>query len=72
MTDLCCSGIPGCDCCAEPITLTAEEYAEAVDSTLLALGYTRDELADMAARRDFESPVAFMAWHMVRGFKGAS
>lgn len=51
---------------ADVIQLTATEYREAVDHTLTALGYTRDELAAMADAGDFAGPVAFMAWQMCR------
>lgn len=51
----------------ECTVLTAAEYDEAIESTLRQLGYTREQLADMAGQDDFDTPAAFMAWHMVRG-----
>lgn len=51
---------------SEVFDVSDEEYAAGVESTLQALGYTREQLRQWAAQQDFPDAVALMAWHLIQ------
>jgi hypothetical protein len=52
------------------VELDDDEWAAAVEATLARLGYTRAQLAAMAASGDLLDPVARTAWRLVRDLPG--
>ncbi|MFG1609189.1 hypothetical protein [Actinoplanes sp. NPDC049265] len=55
----------------EVIQLTASEYDHAVENSLAALGFTREDLQRQAEDDAFESSAAFMMWTTIRDSNNA-
>jgi hypothetical protein len=57
---------------SEVIELSTDEYHHAVEQTLKALGFNREDLSRQADEDDFDSPAAFMMWNTIRGLVDTS